>query len=65
MKLARGLNIGDTVETTEEHDRDIGIHYHGTIDDVNPRDCNFIYLFTDEGEIVNIHIKYIQKCDGT
>jgi len=58
------LKIGDTVETTEKHDRDIGTHYHGTIDNIDSRNYNFIELFTDSGEMVTIHTKYIQKYEG-
>jgi len=65
MKLAKGLNIGDIVETSKEHDESVGIHYEGVIYDVDPRDYNYLGILTDEGEMINIHVNYVNKCVPT
>lgn len=61
MKLSKGLNCGDKVETTKKFDEETGLHHNGTIDDVDSNDYNFIELLTDSGEMINLHISYVQK----
>lgn len=63
MSLAKGMNCGDRVQTTKEHDEEIGIHYEGIIDDYAPWDYNCFDIMLDNGDIINIHVKYLEKCD--
>lgn len=63
MSLAKGLNCGDRVRTTKEHDKGVGAHYEGIIDDYAPWDYNFLDILLDDGKIINIHVSYLEKCE--
>ena len=65
MSLAKGLNCGDRVRTTKEWNDDCPNAYEGTIDDYAPWNYNFLDILLDNGEIINIHVKYLEKCESS
>ena len=57
------MNYGDRVQTTKEHDEGVGIHYEGIIDDHAPWNYNCLDILLDDGEVINIDVEYLEKCD--
>lgn len=55
------IKVGDKVETTKAHDQHFDSHEEGIIERV---DGDYIELYTRTGEIITMHIKWVQPHKG-